>query len=182
MQIQVEKLWLFETLVSDPFFLGENSGVTATMVNPRIISFLNIVTVFFLIDNIGKSGLNYSISYGGEDQEIAESYGKNSGSYEVSFNLPVREQKKIEKMIGRQFSVMGMRRDQSLFVIFGQFEAEALNVDNEVQQRVTFKAKNTNAKIFTVQSMNIEEILNTITVIDQTPLNGFDYGTDFNIN
>lgn len=181
MQIQTERIYLFETTLQDPYFLGEKDGVTALLdsENPRFLTELDLTTVNFYIGGIGKGGLNYSMNYGGEDSEIIYSYGKSSASYEFDFNMPTNNQRYLEELIGKQFSILGMRRDLSFYVIFGQFECDGLNIDNEVQQRVKFKAKNSNAKIYTVQSFNIDEIIITIDGNENESGGGFDYGFDF---
>lgn len=183
MQIQCEKLWLFETSVNDPFFLGTKDGVTVEMVdnNPRAINFINIETVYFFVDTIAKSGLTYSTEYGGEDSEILQSYGKSEQSYALELNVPTASQKRIEELVGKQFSLLAMRRDLSHFIIFAQFTAEDFVIDNEVQQRLTLKTKDSNARIFDVASFNIENIIDEITE-DDLNLGGFDYATDFQID
>jgi len=181
MLIQVEKIYLFETSVNDPYFLGTIDGVTAKMVTPRYIELLDILKVFFFIDFIGKGGLSYTMRYGGEDTDIVDSYGKSQASYSLEFNMPVMSQNLIEQLAGKQFSLLAMRRDKTFFVIFGQFEMENFKIDNEVQQRVTFKTGYTNSKIYTVQSYNITEIVNVVDVplVDDLTDGGFDYELDF---
>jgi hypothetical protein len=183
MEIQLEKIWLFETQVSDPFYIGTKDGVSAKMIDPRTIELLDIETVYFFIDVIGKGGLTYNLKYGGEDSEIMQTYGKSHSDYTIMFNVPTQSQRILEDLIGKQFSLVGMRRDLSRFAIFGQFECEELAIDNEVQQRVRFVAKNTNARIYNIQSLNITQIINTITEDDIADLiGGFDYTLDFKIN
>lgn len=180
MQIQTERIYLFETSIQDPYFLGTKDGVTATLDanNPRFITDLNIQTVYFYFAGVAKGGLTYSIGYGGEDSDIIYSYGKSTQSYEFELNMPANNQRYLEELVGKQFTILGMRRDLSHFIIFGQFECDDLNVDNEVQQRVRFRARNTNARIFTVQNFNIDEII--ITIDGNQPVEGgFDYGFDF---
>jgi hypothetical protein len=181
MQIQAEELYLFETSVSNPFFLGVNDGINTKFINARTIELININTVYFYLGNIAKSGITYSLKYGGEDSEISESYGKMTSDYTLEFNFPTFRQKQIEELIGKEFAVLGMRRDLSNFVIFGRFICENLDIDNEVQQRVRFQAKSTNARIYNVQSFNITNIIN---VIDSGTFDneGFDYETDFALN
>jgi len=183
MQIQTEKLWLFETSVIDPFFLGEKDGVTVTMIenNPRIIDFINIETVLFFVDTVSKSGINYSIKYGGEDNEVSVSYGKSHQDFTLELNVPTKQQRILEQLVGKQFSLLGMRRDLSHFIIFAQFQIDDLAIDNEVQQRAQFKAKNSNARIFDVASFNIETIIEVITE-EELNLGGFDYATDFQLD
>lgn len=179
MQIQTERIYLFETPIQDPYFLGEKGGVTAKISpeNPRLITDMNIKTVYFYFSGVAKGGFNYSVQYGGEDTDILYTYGKSSASYEVNLNMPIENQRNIEELVGKQFALLGMRRNLDYFVIFGQFECDGLDIDNEVQQRVRFRARNTNAKIFTVQSFNIEDI---VVTIDGNELDGggFDYGFD----
>ena len=182
--IQCEKIWLFETGIVDPFFFDEKGGVTATMAvnNPRLIDSLNIVNAQFFMDNVVKAGLTHSISYGGEDDDILESYGKSRRTYEIQMNVPPVSQKLVEKLVGREFSLLAMRRDLSFFVIFARFTvSDGFDIDNEVKQRITFKAEKTNAKIYTVDSSNVENIDESITCDTLGALTGggFDYAMDF---
>ena len=183
MEIQCEKLWLFETELVDPFFLGEKDGITARMskVDSRLIDFVNIKKVYFYIDTIAKIGITYNLKYGGEDTGINESFGKSRYDFELSFNVPTNNQVILEKLVGKQFSLVGMRRDLSFFLIFAQLEVGDYEVDNEVVMRITFKAKNTNSKIFSLNSFNIEEIIDTITE-DNTSDGGFDYEFDMQLD
>jgi len=181
MQIQTEELYLFETSIIDPFFLGTQDGITTKFINARTIELLDILTVYFFIGGIAKSGITYSLKYGGEDSEIDESYGKMTSDYTLEFNFPTFQQKLLEEMVGKEFAVLGMRRDLSNFVIFGRFVCDSVDIDNEVQQRLRFEAKGTNARIYNVQSFNITNI---IEVIDSETFdsNGFDYENDFSLN
>lgn len=179
MQIQAEKIWLFETDVTNPYFFGVKDGVEAFMSSNRVIELLNIETVIFFIDVIGKSGIDYTMRYGGEDTDISEEYGNSTSKFNLSFNMPTNRQDKIETLIGKQFSIVGMRRDLSFFCIFGQFTAEPFSIDNEVIKRVTFSSGNTNARIFDVNSVSITNILNVIDDDTAAPIEGgFDYGFD----
>jgi len=183
MQIQCEKLWLFETSVIDPFFLGTKDGVTPTMAddNPRMIEFINIETVYFFVDVIAKSGITFGVKYGGEDNEISTSYGKSHQDFALELNVPTKRQRILEELVGKQFSLLAMRRDLSHFIIFAQLEVSELPVDNEVQQRAQLKSGNSNARIFDVDSFNIENIIETITE-DELNLGGFDYALDFQLD
>lgn len=182
MQVQIEKIWLFETQVTNPFFLGEKDGVTVKMLNPRTIELLDIVSVYFFYDVIARGGLTYSVKYGGEDDEIQESYGKSHHDYTLELNMPTQSQNLIEKLVGKEFSIAAMRRDLSFFTIFGRFVCNSLDVDNEQQQRVKFQARNTNARMFNVISFNIQNIVNVIDpdVVDDLN-NTFDYTLDFSL-
>lgn len=181
MQIQVEKLYLFETSVIDPFFFGTKDGVSTQFSNGRTIQLLDIVSVYFFLDNIAKSGLTYSLGYGGEDTDIEESYGKSTYEYELEFNFPSFQQRLLEELVGKEFSILCMRRDLSFFVIFGRFVCQNLSIDNEVQQRLKFVSKGTNSKMYNVNSFNITTIEN---VVDEGDFinNGFDYSLDFALN
>ena len=182
MQIQVEKVWLFETQVTNPIFLGTKDGITTTLLNPRTINLLDIVSVYFYFDTIARAGLTYNIKYGGEDDEIQESYGKTYQDYTLEVNMPTVSQNLIEKLIGKEFALAGMRRDLSRFAIFGRFICQNLSIDNEVQQRVRFEAKNSQARMFNVQSFNIEQIENIIDPDLVDDLNqSFDYTLDFSV-
>ena len=183
MLIQTERIWLFETGITDPYFMGSQSGVTAKMVvdNPRIIEQLSLEIVYFYVEGISRGGVKYTTSFGGEDVDISASYGKSEASYSLEMNIPSFNQLIVEEMIGKEFSLLAMRRDLSHFVIFGRFEAEPLTIDNEVQQRVTFKSRSSNARIYDVQSFDITEVVN---VINEGTLDGigFDYNFDFGFN
>ena len=162
MLIQVERIYLFETSVSDPFFLGTVDGITTKMENERTIEVLDITTAQFFIDFVGRGGLTYTVNYGGEDNDAIDTYGKSQTKYSLDFNMPMYSQKMVEELVGKQFSLLGMRRDRTYFAIFGLFEAEAFKIDNEVQQRITLKTGLTSSKIFGVQSFNIGAITHTI--------------------
>lgn len=181
MQIQIERLYLFETSVKDPYFLGTRDGVEVTFTadNARNIETLEIETVYFYFDVIGKCGLSYSMGYGGEDNDILNSYGKSQQSYTLEVNMPTDNQRFLEELVGKQFSLLAMRRDLTHFVIFGQFECDNLDIDNELIKRVRFKTNNTNARLLTVNSFNITEIINVIDGGAIADDGGFDYGFDF---
>lgn len=164
MIILTERIWLFETTVLDPYFFGTIDGVTATLSSERRISLLDIETVIFYISGISKGGIRYNNRYGGEDVGMFEANGKISNTYTLEFNLPVLSQRTIQQMIGKEFSLLAMRKDLTRFAIFGRFIAEPLEVDNEKVQRLTFVSNTPNARIFEVDEVNITEILNTINV------------------
>jgi hypothetical protein len=180
MQIQCERLYLFETALQDPYFLGTKDGIEATMLegNPRYIDFINIEQVYFFIGGIGKTGLTYSLSYGGEDSDISQSYGKSEQGYEVEFNMPVGDQRYLEALVGKQFSLIGMKRDLTYFAVLAQFEVDNLNIDNEIQQRVKLRARSTNARLYTVGAFNFDNIEFTIDSPIVDGEGGFDYGFD----
>jgi len=163
MFIQTERIWLFETKVLDPYFFGTIDGVTTTMSEERRISLLGIETVIFYISTIGRGGVRYVNRYGGEDVGMFEANGKISNSYTLEFGLPVISQRTIQQMIGKEFSLLAMRKDLTRFVIFGRFIAEPLEVDNEKLQRVTFISNTPNCRIFEVNEVYITTIVNTIS-------------------
>ena len=183
MVIQVEKLFLFQTIIEDPFIFEEVDGVDIVMESDRVIETLNVQTAVFFIDVVAKSGLKYTRKYGGEDTDSASSFGKTTGNYEIIFNLPVLSQKTIERMVGREFSIFGMRRDLTYFLILGKFTAENLKIDNDVQQRISLSCENTQAKIYDVKAFNFEEIENIISIENPSgEQGGFEYGFDFGFN
>lgn len=183
MLIQTERIWLFETNVTDPYFIGQKDGITTRFLddNPRIIDQLDIERVYFYIQEIGSGGLKYTQYFGGEDTDISSSYGKGSASYSLDINIPTFNQLTIEEITGKEFSLLGMRRDLSQFVIFGRFVSGNLSIDNEIQQKISFESSKSNSKIYEVQSVNITEIVNTIdgSTLDES---GFDYNFDFGLN
>ena len=181
MIIQTEQIWLFETSITDPFFFGTKDGVQATMSNPRSIALLDIAAVSFYMDQVVKGGLTYSIKYGGEDNEIQESYGKSAQGYKLEANIPTVSEKLIEKLVGKEFSLLAMRRDGTFFVIFARLVVDGFDIDNVVRQRVTFKAANTNTRIYNVESFNVGPIDESITcdTIGALTDGGFDYELDF---
>jgi hypothetical protein len=179
MIVQTERIYLFETEAKDPYFFGTVDGVTATMADERRIDFLDINTVYFFIDTVSKGGLQYTKEYGGEDVGLFDTAGKVSTSYRLEFNLPLLSQRTIDAMMGREFSILAMRRDLTYFCIFGRFVAQDLEVDNEVLQRVTMQSSANDARIFEVNSFNITNILNNITTEDPSgDLGGFEYALE----
>mgnify|MGYP003654536674 CR=1 FL=1 len=180
MLIQTERIWLFETSIIDPYFIGTKDGITSSVLvdNPRIIQNLDINEVYFYLDEIARGGLKYTQSFGGEDTDISNTYGKSMASYSLEMLVPTFNQLTIEEMVGKEFSILAMRRDLSHFVIFGRFVAAPLTIDNDVQQRITFKSSASNAKIFDVQSFNITTIVNTLNCETLSGA-GFDYNFDF---
>ena len=181
MIIQTNQIWLFETSITDPFFFGTKGGIQATMSNPRSIAFIDIAEVAFYMDHIVKGGITYSIKHGGEDNEIQESYGKSTQGYTFEANIPTLSEKLIEKLIGKEFSLLAMRADGSFFVIFARLTVDGFDIDNEVRQRVAFKAANTNTRIYNVESFNVGTIDESIThdTICELIDGGFDYELDF---
>ena len=48
--IQVDRIWLFETQVMDPYFFGKIDGVEITMRDERTISLLNLDKCEYYLD------------------------------------------------------------------------------------------------------------------------------------
>ena len=89
MVIQIEKIWLFETEVSDPYNFDKVDGVEVVLRDDRTLESLSVDRAVYYISTISKSGLTYSKEYGGEDNESFNSDGKTRTTYNLSFNLPV---------------------------------------------------------------------------------------------
>ena len=168
--IPIVKIWLFETDLLDPYFIGEKDGITVTLENDDNIDFLNIKTVTYFMNSIVKGAFSEDFKYGGEDGGIAESTGKNEKAYELQFNMPIENRDNLNRFAGSQYSLLAQRVDGSRFVVFGQFEADDLTVDNRIQNRMTLKTDDTSARLFEVNSFNIENIEYIIDdVVTPTP-------------
>jgi len=180
--IPVDKIWLFETDILDPYFIGEKDGITVTLENDDLIDFINIKTVTYFMNTIVKGAFKETFKYGGEDAGIAESTGKSEKAYELQFNMPIENRDNLNRFAGSQYSLLGERVDGSKFIVFGQFEADDLEVDNRVQNRMTLKTDDTSARLFEVNSLNIENIEYIIDdVITPTPPPIPSIPTGFNI-
>jgi hypothetical protein len=162
MQIQVERIWLFETVLADPFFLGTKDGITPVLSDGRTIDTLTIDLALFKIEVNAKGGLVYNAEYGGEDHSLTSSNGNYTSDYSLEFNVPLDNQTIIEKLIGNEVAVLGERRDGTFFTIFGQFTAEAFDIDNLLLKRVTLTSGNTNALIFEVTTPTVSAVLHEI--------------------
>ena len=183
MIVQVERLWLFETLVSDPYIFEKTDGVDITMnsIDDRLIELLSIDVAIFYVDTILKGGLSRELEYGGEDNFPFRTNGKISAEYTIQFNLPLENEDFIEQMVGKEFSLVGMRRDLSLFSCFSRFTARPLSIDNEVLQRIELKASSGNHVLYELNSLNVDEVINVIgtppPIYPPEPIvsEGFDY-------
>jgi hypothetical protein len=129
-----------------------------------------------------KGAFKETFKYGGEDSGIVESTGKSEKTYEIQFNMPIENRDNLNRFAGSLYSLMGERVDGSKFVVFGQFEAEDLEVDNRIQNRMTLKTNTTSARLFEVNSLNVENIEYIIEdVITPTPTPIPSIPTGFNI-
>jgi hypothetical protein len=164
MNIQLERIWLFETNITDPFIFNKTDGVDITMnsTDDRVIELIDIDTAIYYIDTIAKGGLNRVVSYGGEDHFPVSNNGKVSFKHSISFNVPVYENQTLEQLVGKEFSMVGMRRDLSQFACFGRFVCKKLNIDNELINRVTLDSNTGNQSLFELNSINITEVINVI--------------------
>lgn len=164
MVIQVERLWLFETLINNPFYFNKIDGIEITMSesNDRRIELLDLEKAIFYVDTVLKGGLNVNTEYGGEDHLPITNNGKTMNSYSVQFNIPLENTNIIEQMIGKEFSLIGMRRDLSFFACFARFIADDLDIDNEVLNRVTLESELGNEILFELNNFNVTEVVNII--------------------
>lgn len=176
MIIQCERIWIYEFSETSPYIFERVDGVDIKFNegNDKIIELLDVDKPVFFIDNLLKGGLQRSIEYGGEDTAPYSANGKNTFSYSIEFNLPLSRDSIIEHIMGKEFSLLAMRRDLSYFAIFGRFVATQLDIDNEIQQRVTLECVAGNYPIFEVNNLNIT---GSITIIGIKPVLGF--GNEF---
>jgi hypothetical protein len=185
--IQVEKIWLFETQVLDPYFFGKIDGVEVTPKDERTISLLNLDNVAYELNGVVTGGFSWTAKYGGEDSGILTTLGKQEYEYELMFDLPLYSGRIIDEMTGRLFSVVCEKRNGQRFVVFAQFRAEDYNIDNEAKNRITLKSDQTNAKMYNVESLNIVTVADSITCdevfanLDKSNRMYFDYFPTTNI-
>lgn len=185
MIIQVERLWLYEAIITDPFIFEKTDGVDITMSDnildtDRVIELLDIDTAVFFINTVLKGGLSVTAGYGGEDHNPLVNTGKVSAAFEVEFNLPIGRSIITEQLLGKEFSVVGMRRDLTLFAFFARFTIKNVSIDNDVLQRVSLTSKMGAHPIYEVNNLNVDIIIN---VIGENPpifppfieTEGFDY-------
>ena len=183
MVIQVEKIWLFETEVVDPYFFEKVDGVEVTMESDTEIRNINIDKATFFVGSVGKGGLSITKKYGGENVDSLNITGKTVNTYDLEFNLPVVLNNVIDQMIGREFSILIMKRDRTHEVCFGRFVAENLKIDNEVQQRVSMKCENTQSKFYKANTFNFSFVETNLTECNLVNNEGgFDYEFDFLMN
>ena len=179
--IQLDKVWLFESSVMDPFFLGSKDGVSINMKDERTMSLISVDTCEYVINSVGNSTFSWSAGFGGEDMSVLSSMGKQEYSYELSFDLPLYSGRIIDEMCGRLFSVICERRNGSRFAVMGQFQSDSFNIDNEHKNRMTFSSGNTSARMYNVDSINIGQINDTIDLsqvcsnLDESNRMNFDF-------
>ena len=185
MIIQIERLWLYEVVITDPFIFEKTDGVDITMSDSfgdtdRVIELLDIDKAIFFIDTVLKGGLSVSAGYGGEDHNPLVNTGKVSVSYEIEFNLPIGRSIITEALLGREFSIVAMRRDLTMFALFARFTIKNVNIDNDVLQRVSLTSVMGNHPIYDVNNLNVTLVVNVIG--DNPPIFppfietvGFDY-------
>lgn len=186
MIIQVERLWLFEAIIPDPFIFEKTDGIDITMSDDildtdRVIELLDIDKAVFYIDTVLKGGLSLTTGYGGEDYNPLVNNGKVSAAYQIDFNIPIGRPIITERLLGKEYSIVAMRRDLTLFALFARFTIKSVNIDNEVLQRVSLTSKEGAHPIYEVDNLNVDIVIN---VIGENPpiyvppfidTDGFDY-------
>lgn len=190
MVIQIERIYLFETLLSDPFIFEKTDGIDVVMSesNDRVIQFLDIDKAIFYADTVLKGGLQRVKEYGGEDTMPNTADAKHSSEYTLQFNLPLENESFVEQMVGKEFSLVGMRRDLTMVACFGRFQARPLDIDNELLQRIELRSELGNHILYEVNTLNVTEVINIIGT--QPPIYpppfeeafGFDYPIESAIN
>lgn len=185
MIIQIERLWLYETIITDPFIFEKTDGVDITMSNDfgdtdRVIELLDIDKAIFFIDTVLKGGLSLTAGYGGEDHNPLVNTGKVSVAYEIEFNIPIGRSIITEALLGKEFSIVAMRRDLTMFALFARFTIKNVDIDNDVLQRVSLTSEVGNHPIYDVNNLNVTLVVNVIG--DNPPIfppfietEGFDY-------
>lgn len=161
--INCRKIWLFETSLSDPFFIGTKDGVECKMVDQNTIELISIGKVIYRMNSTVQGAFEYSPRYGGEAVNPEIFYGFAQYEYTLQYNMPLLNVKNASLFWGRSYAVMFEQNDGVKKVVFGQFKAENLNVDNLYIQRITLSSGITNARIYDVQSIDITDIVNDIT-------------------
>ncbi len=186
MEIQAETIWLFETSIQDPYFIGEQGGVTVLMQDDHTIRNLTINKVAFKIDGALKGGLKYDMDFGGEPDFLGHFNGNIRTSYHIMFNVPFGDPLYLLRLLGMRFSVMWQTGDGGLTVVFAQFTAERLSINNHTLQRVTLSTVPTHSNPFRI--MNEPSLNEVVTVLAPTcqPTavveGGFDYFFDIPLN
>jgi hypothetical protein len=185
MLIQVEQIWLFECSITDPFIFEKTDGVNITMSadDDKTIENLSIDKAEFYIRDILKGGLQSSNSYGGKDIYPLSQLGKASTLQRFEFNFPADDEMRVRNMIGKEYCVLGMKRDRTYFVSFARYTVPELMIDNDVIQRVSLQGSKGSQQLYTVNNINVTEVVNTIecesVVVEST---GFDYELDAAMN
>lgn len=185
--IQIDKIWLFESEVIDPFYFGSIDGVEIDMKDERTISLINIDVCEYVINTVGKGGFTWDSNYGGEDKGALTTLGKQEYDYELSFDLPLYSGRIIDEMSGRLFSVVCERRNGTRFVVLAQFQTDPIKIEDEQVSRVVMKSGRTSAQLYNCNSLNIGTIndeINCSTVhsnIDKFGRMNFDFFPTTNI-
>lgn len=186
--IQCNKIYLFESTISDPYFIGSKEGIETTfdIEDDYKLSFIDIDLVNYEIGSENIGGLVYTTEYGGENYSVSDIQGKTAREYTLEINIPVSDRKLLYNFVGRQYSILCMRDDGSHFIVFGMFEPEVLTVDNEIIARVSLATGKTLCDIIEVESFNISRVEAKITgeeiKYDDTAIFGFDYELDLVLN
>lgn len=185
MIIQVERLWLYEAIITDPFIFEKTDGIEITMSDDlldtdRVIELLDIDKAVFFINTVLKGGLSLNAGYGGEDHNPLVNTGKVRAAYEIEFNLPIGRSIITEQLLGKEFSIVAMRRDLTLFALFARFTINNVSIDNDVLQRVSLTSEMGNHPLYEVNNLNVDLIVNVIgenPPIFPPPIEteGFDY-------
>lgn len=167
MIIQVERLWLYEAIIADPFIFEKTDGIDITMSDnvldtDRVIELLDLDKAIFYIDTVLKGGLSVTGGYGGEDHNPLVNPGKVSAAYQIEFNLPIGRSIITEALLGREYSVVGMRRDLTMFAFFARFTIKNVSIDNDVLQRVSLTSKEGNYPLYEVNNLNVSLVVNVI--------------------
>lgn len=160
--INCRKIWLFETTLSDPFFIGEKDGITTTMGDQNTIELLTINKVIYRMNSTVQGAVEYTPSYGGDPVNPLVFYGLNTYDFSLQFNMPLYNIQNASLFWGRSYSVMWQQNDGVIKCVFGQYKAQDFTIDNLYLQRINLTSGDTAARIFEVQSLNVTEIVNDI--------------------
>lgn len=160
--IAINKFWLFETKILDPFIFNETDGVDVTMADERTINVLSIDTVDFFFDEVANATFSWQVRYGGEDNGATVSTGKTEIKYDLKWNMPNYSLEVIETIVGGEWSVVVETIGGDRLTTFARFEAENYDFQSDQLNEMQLNGALTSSRLYKVNSLNIGAIENTI--------------------
>ena len=174
MIIPLNKIWLFQSEITDPFIFNDRDDIAIVMSSDddRVIENITVASANWLIDTYGKGGLVATKKYGGEDSLPISAGGKISYEYSLSFNFDLADDGLVDQLIGGEYSFIGQKIDKSYICSFPRMIASDLPVDNDVIRRVEVESEEGGAILFKANNINIQSVINGLQA------NTFDFTFD----
>lgn len=160
--ISINKLWLFQTSIHDPFIFETTDGISITMESERVLELLTIANADFYFDNTAMGVLSWSAMYGGEDNGATVATGKSELSYELMFDFPNYSLEMVERLVGNEWACLIETTGRDRLVIFARLEADGYDFENDQKGQMVLKSGKTSARPYKVESFTVSAVTYTI--------------------